>query len=231
MLPVSAWPPGPPGASLSPFGKPREIWVKPHGFVIPKGAWVVRTTANSVVMFSPRHDPWDGVTRTPGTELLPGQPLPPPHPPGAAPALPTAYLMKAQVWRGGPPPSPAPAVSPSATAPRRSATDPTATAATASSPRWNEPTVWPCPPRRKRFQKHDTVLEEWRAWQRQIGRTPPPIRPTPGRRPPNWFGWRFVCAPSATLVQPFSAGTVLADGQNVVIAGGGCATITQAFSV
>lgn len=181
MLPVSAWPPGPPGASLSPFGRPRQINLckHPHGFVIPKGAWIVTTTSNTVVMFFPRKDPWTGIGQTPGTGLLPGQPMPPPHPPQA------------------PPPCPPP----------------------------------PCGNQPRRFQKHNTVLEEWRAWQRAIGRTPPPIRPTPGRRPPNWFGWRFVGAPSSTLVQPFSAGTVLADGQNVVIRGGGCAMITQAFSV
>lgn len=176
MLPVSSWPPGPPGASLSPFGRPRQIWLNnhPNGFVIPKGAWVVTTTSNSVVMFSPSEDPWIGVSQTPGAGYLPGQIPPPRNPPQACP-----------------PPS--------------------------------------CGP--KRFRKHDTVLEEWRAWQRAIGRTPPPIRPTPGRRPPNWFGWRFVGAPSSTVVPSFSGGTVLADGQNVVITGGGCATITQAFSV
>lgn len=233
MLPVSAWPPGPPGASLSPFGRPREIWVNkhPHGFVIPKGAWVVRTTSNSVVMFSPREDPWVGVPSTPGTGLLPGQPPPPGHPPSGPPSGSTVYRVNAQVWKGGPPPTAAPAAKAPATAPKTSA-PPTATAAKSSSPSSSSPTSGPgCPPPIKRFQKHDVVLEEWRAWQRQVGRTPPPIRPTPGRRPPNWFGWRFVCAPGATLVQPFSAGTVLADGQNVVIAGAGCATITQAFSV
>lgn len=179
MLPVSAWPPGPPGASLSPFGRPRTVDVgrHPRGFVIPKGAWVVQTGGNRVVMFQPREDPWNGVNRTPGTELLPAAIMPPPHPPAKCP----------------PPPG--------------------------------------CKPQPRRWQKHDVVLEEWRAWQRQVGRTPPPIRPTPGRRPPNWFGWKYVCAPSVTLVQPGSGGLVVADGQNVVIAGGGCATITQAYSV
>lgn len=231
MLPVSAWPPGPPGASLSPFGAPREIWVNKHprGFVIPKGAWVVRTTSNSVVMFSPREDPWDGVQSTPGTGLLPGQPPPPGHPPSPPPSTGAAvYRVKAQVWKGGPPPSTASPATGAATAPRSSETT-TASGASAPSPTSSGPTT--CPGKPWRFQKHDTVLEEWRAWQRQVGRTPPPIRPTPGRRPPNWFGWRFVGAPGATLIQPYSAGTVLADGQNVVITGGGCATITQAFSV
>lgn len=173
MLPVSAWPPGPPGASLSPFGKPRRICLNnhPRGYVIPKGAWIVATTSNTVVMFTPKVDPWDWVSRTPGTGYLPGQ-----IPPARCP------------------------------------------------PR-------PCPPKPPRFQKHDVVLEEWRAWQRKTGDTNPPIRPTPGRRPPNWFGWRFTSAPRHTLVPFFSGGTVLADGQNVVLTGGGFATITQAFSV
>jgi hypothetical protein len=35
---------------------------------------------------------------------------------------------------------------------------------------------------------HDQALEAWRAWQRRIGRTDPPIRPIPGLRPPNFFG-------------------------------------------
>ena len=187
MLPVSAWPPGPPGASLSPFGKPRQIALNcyPHGFVIPKGAWIVTTTSNRVVMFRP---PVSRVarTRTPGTEMLPGSIMPPPHPPSPSAATRAA---------------------------------PTSTNAAGAAG---------CPPT---FQKHDAVLEAWRAWQRTIGRTPPPLRPTPGRRPPNWFGWRIVDAPSSTLVQGNSAGTVLADGQNVVILGSGCAIITQAYSV
>jgi hypothetical protein len=166
MLPVSSWPPGPPGASLSPFGNPRHVCVGSCGFVIPTGAWIVNTTSNSVVMFFPKKDPWVGVSQTPGTGKIPPS--------------------------GPPPPS--------------------------------------CKP--PRFQKHDVVLEEWRAWQRKTGRTDPPIRPLAGRRPPNWFGWTFdPSAPRTTLVQPYSGGTVLADGQNVVISGGGWATITQAYSV
>lgn len=230
MLPVSAWPPGPPGASLSPFGTPREIWVNnhPHGFVIPKGAWVVRTTSNQVVMFSPREDPWDGVQGTPGTGLLPGQPPPPGHPPSLSLSGPAVYRVNAQVWRGGRPVSSAQPVTPPATTSKPSAKT-TAVAATPSSTSWCAPTS--CQPPPKRFQKHDVVLEEWRAWQRAIGRTPPPIRPTPGRRPPNWFGWRFVGAPSTILIPWSSGGLVVADGQNVVITGIGCATITEAYSV
>lgn len=210
MLPVSAWPPGPPGASLSPFGKPRQIAVfkHPHGFVIPKGAWIVTTTANSVVMFSPKGDPWVGVNQTPGTGFLPGQIPPPPHPPSPP--------CKA----GRRPSTASPATTAGGARPTSSPT--TATVAAPSSKSCQPP---------RRFQKHNTVLEAWRAWQRQIGRTPPPVRPTPGRRPPNWFGWKLVCAPGATLVHPYSAGLVVADGQNVVIGGGGCATITQAYSV
>lgn len=170
MLPVSSWPPGPPGASLSPFARPRQINVGQHcnGFVIPKGAWVVRTGANRVVMFMPPVRT-DNPARSPGTGLLPGQPPPPPAPPR--------------------------------------------------------------PPLRQQFVRHNDYLEAWRAWQRCVGRTDPPIRPRPGRRPPNWFGWSFRDAPSLTLVQPNSGGTVLADGQNVVIGGSGCATIIQAFNV
>ena len=153
MLPVSAWPPGPPGASLSPFGKPRQVNVGrcPHGFVIPQGAWVVATGTNSVIMFRPPVSN-SNPARSLGTGLLPGS-IPP----------------------TGPPP----------------------------------PNVYrPC------FRKFADT----------------PIRP-PGRRPPNWFGWKFVDAPGSTLLAPGQSGLVIADGQNVIIAGSGCATITQAYSV
>jgi hypothetical protein len=149
MLPVSSWPPGPPGASLSPFGQPRQVKVCGNGFVIPKGAWIVATGSNRVVMFYPpvvNSNP----ARTPGTGLLPGST------PRAAPCG--------------------------------------------------------CTPPFRKF--NDTI----------------PIRP-PGRRPPNWFGWTFVPAPSSTLVPSGASGLVIADGQNVVITGSGCATITQAYSV
>jgi hypothetical protein len=81
--------------------------------------------------------------------------------------------------------------------------------------------------------RYDDYLEAWRAWQRKTGRTDPPIRPLAGRRPPNWFGWKQMPIPAGTLtmIQPNSAGTVLADGENVQIIGSGCATIIQAFSV
>ena len=152
MLPVSAWPPGPPGASLSPFGQPRQVAVPSYGYVIPKGAWIVSTGANQVVMFFPPvelHNP----ARTPGTGLLPGQ------------------------------------TSPSACPP---------------------PNVWS-----PQFKKFDDT----------------PLQP-PGRRPPNWFGWRFVPAPFSTLVPAGSTGQlVIADGQNIVITGSGFAQITQAYSV
>jgi hypothetical protein len=153
MLPVSAWPPGPPGASLSPFGQPRQVKVCGNGFVIPKGAWIVATGSNRVVMFYPpvvNYNP----ARTPGTGLLPGTMAPTSPPCGCPP---------------GPPP----------------------------------------------FRKFNDTI---------------PIRP-PGRRPPNWFGWKFVPAPSSTLVPSGASGLVIADGQNVVITGSGCATITQAYSV
>ena len=154
MLPVSAWPPGPPGASLSPFGKPRQVAVPNFGFVIPKGAWIVSTGSNQVVMFFPPvvpHNP----ARTPGTGYLPGQ----------------------------------------------------------------SPQTRRCPP-----------TNEWRPPFRKFNDTP--LQP-PGRRPPNWFGWRFVCAPFSTLVPPgcLTGQLVVADGQNVVITGSGFATITQAYSV
>jgi hypothetical protein len=84
----------------------------------------------------------------------------------------------------------------------------------------------------QRFVTHDAFLEGWRAWQRATGNTDPPIRPAPGRVPPNFFGWRRdPNAPCVTLVNSNSGGTVLADGQNVVITGGGFANITQAYSV
>jgi hypothetical protein len=157
MLPVSAWPPGPPGASLSPFGLPRQINVGcfAHGFVIPKGAWIVSTSSNQVVMFFPpvvHANP----ARSPGTGLLPGS-MPQTRPKCSCP-----------------------------------------------------PTPWPPP-----FRKFNDT----------------PLQP-PGRRPPNWFGWRFVKAPFSTLVPPVTTGQlVIADGQNVVITGSGFAAITQAYSV
>lgn len=160
MLPVSAWPPGPPGASLSPFGKPRQVNVGCNGFVIPKGAWIVATGGNQVVMFFPpvvNSNP----ARTAGTGILPGT-----VPPSC-----------------GCPPNPQP--------------------------------QWP--------KFNDRV-----DWYRSQGRS----GPRPGSQPPNFFGWKYVNAPCVTLVPPGASGTlVIADGQNVVITGSGCATITQAYSV
>jgi hypothetical protein len=220
MLPLSAWPPGPPGASLSPFGLPREIDVgrHRHGFVIPKGAWIVVTGSNRVVMFRPAVEPYNPA-RTPGTGLLPGS-IPinrprqrrPPRPPRgesvwigpgevtfneAGTAAISMSLAKAAVPPCPPPPCPSP-----------------------SPPNGPRP-----------FAKFDTVLEAWRAWQRRTGNTDPPLRPLAGRRPPNWFGWRFVNAPGSTLIHPGGSGLVIADGQNVIIAGSGFSTITQAYSV
>ena len=177
MLPVSAWPPGPPGASLSPFGKPRCVNVGccVNGFVIPTGAWVVATGSNRVVMFYPPVERFPA-QRSLGTGLLPGS-IPP----------------------------------------TRSASCPP-----------------PCPPKPcgpPTFRKFNDVVEAFRAWQRETGQTDPPLRPLAGRRPPNWFGWKFVPAPSSTLVPPGASGLVIADGQNVVITGSGCATLTQAYSV
>jgi hypothetical protein len=169
MLPVSAWPPGPPGASLSPFGMPRQVKVCGNGFVIPKGAWIVATASNSVVMFYPPVIP-SNPARTPGTGLL-SSPPPRTSPCGCPPK--------------GPPP----------------------------------------------FRRYDAVLEGFRAWQRETGDAGPPIYPFAGRRPPNWFGWTFVPAPFSTLIPSGASGLVIADGQNVVITGSGCATITQAYSV
>jgi hypothetical protein len=64
-------------------------------------------------------------------------------------------------------------------------------------------------------------------WYRARGK----IAPKPGTRPPNWFGWTFVSAPFSILIASGQSGLVLADGQNVVITGGGFATVTQAYSV
>ena len=169
MLPVQAWPPGPPGASLSPFGQPRQVSIGSNGFVIPKGAWIVATGANSVVMYFPPVSNTNPA-RSPGTGMLPGS-IPP-------------------------------------------------------------STQCGCPPTEPRFLPFNETVEAFRAWQRKTGNTDPPLYQFAGRRPPNWFGWKFVCAPFTTLVPPGSTGVlVIADGQNVVITGGGCATITQAFSV
>lgn len=153
MLPVTAWPPGSPGASLSPFGRPRQVKVACNGYVIQKGAWIVVTgSANQVVMFYPPVPPPVSGAQTPGTGLLPGtvpSPLPPPN-----------------TW---------------------------------------QPTFRP-------FNDYAYA-------------------PRVGRRPPNWFGWKFISAPQSTLVPPNASGLVLGDGQNVVITGSGCAQITQAYSV
>lgn len=167
MLPVSAWPPGPPGSSLSPFGKPRTIDLAcfTQGFVLPKGAWIAHTgSGNQVVMFVPswRKALYHQPQRQMGTGFLPGSP---------------------------PPPGPTP------------------------------PT-------------YDQRLEAWRAWQRKTGNNWGPTPPgPPGRTPPNWGGWTFVNAPSRVMVRPCSGGLVVADGQNVVLTGAGCATLIEAFSV
>lgn len=168
MLPVFAWPPSSPGASLSPFGRTRRVCVSQCGCVIPPGAWIVGTTSNSVVMFFPQKDPWVGVNTTPGTGLVPGQS--PPAPPANCP----------------PPPQ---------------------------------------------WMSYNDVVAAWRAWRQQTGCTPSQQRPLPGRQPPNFFGWQRVNAPSRTLVGPNSGGLVIADGQNVVITGGGEAYLHQAYSV
>nr|HEV8010868.1 hypothetical protein [Bradyrhizobium sp.] len=173
MLPVSAWPPGPPGASLSPFGQPRQVKVCGNGFVIPKGAWIVATGSNCVKMFYPPVQRFPA-QRTLGTGLLPGS-IPP-----------------QRTTMCGCPPK-------------------------------------PCGP--PTFRKFNDEVEAFRAWQRATGQTDPPLRSFAGRRPPNWFGWKLVPAPSSTLVPSGASGLVIADGQNVVITGSGCATITQAYSV
>lgn len=93
MLPVFSWPPGVPGASLSPFSKARRVCVGSCGCIIPPGAWVVSTTSNSVVMFFPQTDPWVGVQQTPGTGLVPGTSPPPP------PCPPMSYNDQVAAWR------------------------------------------------------------------------------------------------------------------------------------
>ncbi|HEX3522864.1 MAG TPA: hypothetical protein VHT52_12340 [Stellaceae bacterium] len=246
MLPVSAWPPGPPGDQLSPFGRPRNInlaW-HPGGYVIPKGAWVVQTGANRVIMFRPEVQPYNPA-RVPGTGILPGQgPGYGPHPPPPPPGQPSKTLrVQAQVKRNGPP-----EVQLKARNRGPMTIDPNAQSI-ATTARWMGAAVTPPAPANANFPQrnfgqpgvsretwtrptHDEYLEAWRAWQRRIGRTDPPIRPLPGRVPPNFFGWRRdPSAPGVVLVNSCSGGTVLADGQNVVIAGCGFANITQAFSV
>jgi hypothetical protein len=81
-----------------------------------------------------------------------------------------------------------------------------------------------CPPKPQgQWPKFNDQVE----WYRAHGR----IGPRAGSRPPNFFGWTFVPAPSSTLIPSGASGLVVADGQNVVITGGGTATITQAYSV
>ena len=184
MLPVSSWPPGPPGASLSPFGRPRRIQVDRmrNGYPLPKGAWIVRTDCNSVIMRLPRQRA-NAISpaRAEGTGFVPGsvQPCPPS----------TTRSRTRDCGPCGPPPEP------------------------------------------KQFMRYNDFVEAWRAWQREIGRTDPPILPRAGRRPPNWFGWRDGPADIITMIPMNSGGTVLADGENVRVWGAGSATIVQAFSV
>jgi hypothetical protein len=186
MLPISAWPPGAPGSSLSPFGSPWTVnaATSPTGFILPKGKWIVQTGGNQVVMRVPSVT-WGGPPVAPGTGLLPGTGVPPPQPP---PGLP-------------------PPVGPWTPALKSNCPGP-------------QPWQWP---------KYLDFLMAWRAWQRQVGRTDPPIRPLPGRRPPNWFGWFPAAGQVLTLLGPGQSGQVTADGQNVAIAGGGCSTVIQVF--
>jgi hypothetical protein len=251
MLPVSAWPPGAPGEQLSPFGRPRTVNLALHrrGFVLPKGAWVVQTGPNRVLMFRPEVTHYNPA-RVPGTGILPGQgpgygPPPPSWrpPPPLPPRPPTKTLrIDAQIRRYGPPEVQLKARSrgPCEIDPNAQSIAQTAaklgveSVASAANPilpqkKFEQPRVsretW-------RRPTHDEALEAWRAWQRRIRRTDPPIRPLPGRVPPNFFGWRWDRrAPSVVLVPASSGGTVLADGQNVVIVGVGFANVTQAFSV
>jgi hypothetical protein len=249
MLPVSAWPPGPPGDTLSPFGQPRDInlsWY-PWGYVLPKGAWVVQTGSNQVVMFRPQVQHYNPA-RVPGTGILPGQgpgygPQPPPSPSWPPSGSGQTLQVQAQIRKNGPP-----EVQLKARNPGPPTIDPMAQSI-ATTARWMGVAV--TPPRaananfpQRNFDQsgvscetwtrptHDEYLEGWRAWQRRTGRTDPPIRPLPGRVPPNFFGWQpDPCAPGTILVNMCSGGTVLADGQNVVITGAGFANITQAYSV
>lgn len=270
MLPVSAWPPGPPGSQLSPFGRPRTVRLNEHprGYVLPKGQWVVQTGSNRVVMFRPPPNDWwtNNPPRTPGTGILPGQgpgygPWPPRPTPPRCPPRPDAIMhfgVRANAapsgsfsrgvgsgaggWAASPAPRAAEAV-PSHQSrfssqenfeelTKREAHGNVGRHGLPSSlaaPSVSRETGWrPRPP--YRFWRHNDYVEAWRAWQRAIGRTDPPIRPLPGRRPPNWFGWSFTRAPGSTLIPAGSAGTVIADGQNVVITGAGHANVTQAFN-
>lgn len=246
MLPVSAWPPGPPGSQLSPFGRPRTVRLNEHprGYVLPKGRWVVQTGSNRVVMFRPPPNDWwtNNPPRTPGTGYLPGQgpgygPRPPPPPPPTwCPPRPDA-IMHFHVRANAAPSAPSRGVGAGAgswaASPAPIAAEAPASPQTRFSSQENfrvsRETGWrPRPP--YRFWKHNEYVEAWRAWQRAIGRTDPPIRPLPGRRPPNFFGWSFTRAPGSTLIPAGSAGTVVADGQNVVITGAGHANVTQAYN-
>jgi hypothetical protein len=207
--------------------------------VLPKVAWVVQTGANRVIMFRPPVEHYNPA-RVPFTGVLPGQGpgYGPPEPP--PPPQPTIWRINAQVSKGkghggGRQASPSEAAA-IAQALVRSVTPQAAQNAILPQKKSAQTAVshetgWR-PPEPQRFMTHDAYLEAWRAWQRATGNTNPPIRPLPGRVPPNFFGWRRDrCAPGTVLVNFCSGGTVLADGQNVVIAGSGFANITQAYSV
>ena len=64
-----------------------------------------------------------------------------------------------------------------------------------------------CASYRPTFSQVQRCRRGFRAWQRKTGTTDPPLRPFAGRRPPNWFGWDFVCAP---MLDPRSARLVRA---------------------
>lgn len=69
MLPVQSFPPWRPGYSLSPFSRPVVVNVGRfrNGLIVPKGAWIIRTSSNIVEMAT--------------GAMAPSPPCPPPCPP------------------------------------------------------------------------------------------------------------------------------------------------------
>lgn len=207
MLPVQSFPPFHAGASGSPFSRPMRVvnvghW--PQGFLVPRGAWIIRTGANVVEMAvaptrrgKPRpqflHE-WD--RPWPRPPVGPGPPAPPPRG-GKTINVNLTTDIDVASWLPFPAPSwPQPPCS-----------------RPPPCPRW--------PPRLRPFYAYTDVPaytnDDW-------------MRGRPFMRRDVWpphGHWTMI-----TLAQPFSvAPVILSDGWNVRIRGAGDALMMQAYSV